>query len=181
MRKDPDTRIKSEPALAYAAFVCYKNNRNLTEAYNVFMQENPEALTSMKAFVKWASVYNWQRRVNEYDSQQEMFTRQETRRMGIENSLTSEKMAQELFATVKDEIELKKGEMTHNDMARYLNICVKINEKWIKQPDASPVVNVNVDNNISQTVKTEPIDPEIAQAVGKLLALKESKQVDEDD
>ena len=101
--------------------------------------------------------------------------------MGIENSLTSEKMAQELFATVKDEIELKKGEMTHNDMARYLNICVKINEKWIKQPDASPVVNVNVDNNISQTVKTEPIDPEIAQAVGKLLALKESKQVDEDD
>lgn len=177
--KDPDARLKSEPALAYAAFLCYRDDRDLNTAYSNFMQNSPEALTSMKAFVKWASQWSWQKRVNAYDAEQELFTKQETRRKGVVNSLTAETMAQELYTTCMEEMELKRGEMTHRDISKYLDICQKINERWVKQPDTNPVVNVNVEQNVENVVKTEQIDPEIAAEVGRLLALKESVEVEE--
>lgn len=177
--KDPDARLKSEQKLAYAAFLCYRDERDLNTAYNLFMQNNPEAFTSMKAFVKWASINDWQRRVNAYDAEQELFTKQTIRRKGIENSLTAESVAQELYTTCLEEMRLKQGEMTHRDISKYLDICQKINERWVKQPDA-PTVNVNVEQNVEQTVKTEQIDPEIAAEIGRLLALKESVAVEEE-
>ena len=173
--KEPDARKRKEPAIAYAAFLAYRDNRDLGEAYNIFMQDNSEALTSMKAFCKWASVWSWQARVNDYDAQQELFGRQETRRLGLTNSLTAETMAQELYTTCMEEMNLKRGDMTHRDIAKYMDICQKINDRWVKQPDVSPVT-VNVKQNVEQNVKTETIDPEVAAEVGKALALKASMQ-----
>ena len=173
--KEPDGRKQKEPALAYRGFLAYRDDRDLNEAYNTFMQDNPEALTSMKVFCKWASLWSWQQRVNEYDSHQELFDRQETRRIGLENSLTAETMAQELYTTCMEEMQLKRGDMTHRDIAKYMDICQKIGERWSKQPDASPVT-VNVEQNVDQTVKTETIDPEIAAEIGKALAVKASEQ-----
>lgn len=181
MTKDPDARMKSEPVLAYAAFQCYRENRDLSEAYNLFMQNNTDALTSMKVFVKWASQWSWQRRVNAYDAEQEMFTKQATRRAGIENSLTAEKMAEELYATCMDEMRLKQGDMTHRDISKYMDICQKINDRWVKQPDTTPVVNVNVEQNVEQTVKTETIDPATAAEVGRIIALRQSRGEDVDE
>jgi hypothetical protein len=178
--KDPSARQKSENALAYAAFLAYKEARDLEIAYKNYMQDNTDALTSLKVFVKWASHNSWQKRVNEIDAEQEMFTKQATRRTGIENSLTAEKMAEELYATCMDEMRLKQGEMTHRDISKYMDICQKINDRWIKQPDTIPVVNVNVEQNVEQTVKTETIDPEMAVEVGRLIALKQSRGEDVD-
>ena len=176
--KEPDARKRKESAIAYAAFLSYRDNRDLGVAYNTFMQDNPEALTSMKAFMKWASQFSWQKRVNEYDAMQDMFTQRETRLKSRENAFTAETIAEELYTCCMEEMRLKQGDMTHRDVAKYLDICQKIGDKWDK-PDVSPVT-VNVDNNntISQTVKTEVIDPETAAAVGKILALKASEQTE---
>lgn len=178
--KNPDDRIRGESTLAYAAFLCYKNDRDLNSAYNTFMQQNETALTTMKGFVKWASQYMWQKRVNEYDSWEEVFTQREIRLKGRENAFTSETIAEELYTCCMEEMRLKQGDMTHNDISRYLNICQKIGERWDKQPDG-PTVNVAIDNNISQTVKTEVVSPEIAAELGRLLALKESVVVEEEE
>ena len=179
MRKDPDTRITGETKIAYAAFLAYRDDRDLKSAYNTFMQDNPEALTTMNGFLKWSTAYRWQKRVNAYDAEQDLFTKQEIRRKGLDNSLTSEQIATELYTTCMEEMELKRSDMTHRDIGKYLDICQKINDKWVKQPDMVPTVNVNVEQNVENTVKTEAIDPEIAAAVGKLIALKESVVVEE--
>ena len=177
--KEPDARKRKEPAIAYAAFLAYRDNRDLSEAYNVFMQDNSDALTSMKAFMKWASVWGWQKRVNEYDAMQDMFTQRETRLKGRQNAFTAETIAEELYTCCMEEMRLKQGDMTHRDISKYLDICQKIQERWVKQPDVSPVT-VHVEQNVDQNVKTETIDPEMAAEVGKMLAMKASAQAEEE-
>ena len=162
--KNPRDTIKGESKVAYAAFLAYVDNRDLESAYGSFMQSNPNALTTMKAFLKWASRFKWQARVNAIDADDELTLTRETRREGLGNSLTAEQVAKELFTTVMEEVELKRGEMTHNDMTKYLKIATDINSRWVTKPEA-PVV-VNVDNNISQTVD---IDPELLKAIGRKL------------
>jgi len=162
--KNPRDTIKGESKVAYAAFLAYVDNRDLESAYGSFMQSNPNALTTMKAFLKWASRFKWQARVNAIDADDELTITRETRREGLGNSLTAEQVAKELYTTCMEEMELKKGDMTHRDIGKYLDIATKIGERWNKQPE-TPVV-VNVDNNISQTVD---IDPELLRALGRKL------------
>lgn len=174
--KYADDKLQKETRLAYAAFLCYRDDRDLKEAYNAFMQDNAEALTSMNAFLKWASTYDWQRRVNEYDAQQEMFEQREMRQLSRKNAYTAETIAEELYTCCMEELRLKQGEMTHKDIAKYMDICYKIGEKWEK-PDVSPVT-VNVEQKVEQKVETEKIDPETVAELGRLLALKASIPAD---
>ena len=174
---DPCKRLPNESKTAYNAFLEYKSERKLEIAYNNFMQNNSEALTSMKGFLKWASQFNWQKRVNDYDAMQDMFTQRETRLKSREYAFTAETIAEELYTCCMEEMRLKQGDMTHKDIAKYMDICQKIGDKWDK-PDVSPVT-VNVDQNVSQTVKTEAIDPEMAAEIGKAMALKASQQIEE--
>ena len=89
--------MKSEPKLTYKAFLEYRDNRDFQAAYENFLQHNLDAQTSMKMFTHWASRWEWQRRVNEYDAQQELFDQRETRLLGRKNAFTAETLAEELY------------------------------------------------------------------------------------
>lgn len=167
--KEPDAKMRNEPKQAYAAFLIYRDERDLNKAYNIFMQENPSALTTMKAFVGYASKWDWTRRCNDYDDQQALFTKQETRRMATSNALTAESMAEELYITCMEEMELKRGDMTHRDIAKYMDICQKINERWVTQPEAA--VNVTVNNEI----QTVDVPDDVLKALGRKLVEEEDE------
>lgn len=163
--KNPDDKIRGESALAYAAFIHYRDERDLNTAYSNFMQSNVDALTSMNAFVKWASTYNWQRRVNKFDDWQELRDKREIRLLARENTFTAETMAQELYTCCMEEMRLKQGDMTHRDISKYMDICQKIGERSDKKPEVSPVT-VNVEQTVAQTVD---VSDEVLMALGKKL------------
>lgn len=156
--------MRSEPALAYKAFMVYRDERDFQKAYNNFMLHNNDALTSLKTFTGWASKWDWQRRVNGYDAQQELFDQRETRMLGRKNAFTSETIAEELYTCCMEEMRLKQGDMTHKDIAKYMEICQKIGDRWVKQPDVSPVTV-----NVEQNVNTVDIPDDVLKALGKKL------------
>lgn len=171
MDKPPEDRIRGETAIAHRAFLCYLECRDLKVAYNQFMQDNPDALTSFNVFVKWGGLNNWQKRANEYSDWQEVRDQRETRLLGRKNALSAEEMAAELFTCVREQMEFKKESMTHSDMARYLAIGEKITARWI--PKESPVtVNVDVDQTVNNV--------EVPDAVLRALGRKLTEENDED-
>lgn len=161
--KYADDRLPKEPRLAYASFICYRDERDLKIAYENYMSQNPDALTSMKAFLKWAATWDWQKRVNAYDAQEDLFTTQKTRREGLNNSLTAEEVAKELFVTCMEEMKLRKADLSHRDIGKYLDIATKINDRWVKQPEPQTVVNVN------QTVNTVDVPDDVLRRLGRKL------------
>lgn len=153
----------SEGVLAQAAFDCYNATRNLETAYTDYLQGNPKAQTTFKAFLNWASKNKWIARCNDIDDANDLALTRDTRRAGLENCWTAEQMSSELFQTLSEEIELKRSDMTHSDMARYLKIVVDINERWVDKSNASPAVVVNVND----AAKTIDVDDGVLRELGK--------------
>lgn len=170
MNKDrQDSILKGESPLEYAAFLEYVDERNLSDAYSGFMQNNPAAQASFKVFLGWASLHRWQARVNAIDAEDELVTVRETRRAGLDNNLTAEAVAKELFQTCVEEMQLRKTELTHKDIGKYLDIATKINDRWVDKSKAAPAVVVNVD----QSNTTVDISDEVLQRIGREMAAED--------
>ncbi|MCK4518244.1 hypothetical protein KAT92_05705 [Candidatus Babeliales bacterium] len=164
MTKDrQDSILKGESPMEYAAFLEFVDERDLKKAYNGFMQNNPAALASFKNFVSWASQHLWQARVNDIDAENELVIVRETRRAGLDNNLTAEAVSKELFQTCVEEMQLRKADLTHKDIGKYLDIATKINDRWVDKSKDSPNVVVNVD----QSNTTVDVPEELLRRLGK--------------
>lgn len=151
---------------ARSAYEAYKTTRNIEEAYNLYMQENVSALTTLKKFISWASENSWQERVNRADAEEELQITQATRRAGLSNSLTAEELGAELMQTAREEMELKRGDMNHRDIARYMSIAVDINKRWSNVDMPHLVVNVG------DGADTVDIDPDVLRKIGREMVLE---------
>ena len=167
LRKYNGSRLTNESNLQYAAFEAYLAERSLEKAYLLYMQVTPSALTSITKFHEWAATYHWQRRVNTFDSEEELRITNETRKLAINNGLSAEAIAKELYSICLEEIQLHRSEMEHRDIGQYLEIANKIGDKWQKK---DPVVVVNQ----NQSQDTIEISEEALKELGKSLIKDES-------
>lgn len=163
MKHIVSTHVKKDGVLRDAAFEAYKVTRNVEEAYKIYLQDNPAAQTTIKAFIRWASDDNWISRLNDMDVEDELQITQATRRAGLSNSLSAEELAAELMQTAKEEMELKRCDMNHRDIARYMTIATKICERWCPNPE--PQLSVVVNNDVNQSIVDVPED--VLKRLGK--------------
>lgn len=166
--KTKGVKKHKEGMLALSAYEAYKTTRDIEKAYNLYMQENADALTSLKMFVGWASEHSWQERVNQFDAEEGLRITQETRRVGLSNALTAEEMCAELTKTCMEEFQLHKSEMKHSDIAKYLKIADDIAARWGRND--TPQVIVNVDGDHPDTVE---IDAETLRRIGRGMAMED--------
>ena len=160
MIKQADARRKGESKISYDMFLAFAEYRDLQKAYNSFMFEN-ESLTTYKGFVKTAHIQHWQERCNQIDAEHEMHVAQETRRLNLDNDLSAEQLAQELFRTCLEEFQLKSSSMSHRDIVAYIKQAVEINKR-----DTS-AVTVNVSQNVAQNVVE--VDEKTLERLGREL------------
>ena len=165
---NPTIRQKGESIQAFAAFEAYNADRRIPAAYNNFMSANPDALTTIKGFISWASKYEWQARVNLGDIMEELEIRRQTRVMGGTNSRTAEEISKELMAVCMDEFDLRKDQMTPADIARFMKIGVGVNDRWIAKNQ--PSVIVNVDSSATATIE---VSDEVLRELGKKMSEKQ--------
>lgn len=163
--KTKGVKKHKESILALSAYEAYKTTRNIEEAYNLFMQDNPDALTTIKKFVQWGSENSWQSRINEFDAEEDLRITQATRRTALGNSLTAEEMYEELITTCMEEFQLHRSEMSHRDIAKYLKIADDIAARWGKGDSPYVVVNVDKNNGVNQTIVDVP--EEVLKRLGK--------------
>ena len=165
--KTKGVKKHKESAHALSAYEAYKTTRDIEQAYNLYMQENAGALTSLKKFISWASEYSWQERVNKLDAEDELRIVQATRRAGLSNSLTAEQMCAELTRTCMEEFQLHRGEMKHADIAKYLKIADDIAARWAG--GESPSVIINMDGVRDDFID---LDPEMLRRIGREMSME---------
>jgi len=170
--KTKGVKKHKESSDALSAYEAYKTTRNIEKAYNQYMQENHDALTTMKMFVRWASDHSWQERINRFDAEEELRITQETRRAGLSNSLTAEDMCAELTKTCMEEFELHRSEMKHSDIVKYLKIADDIAARWARIDAHAPQVVVNVDGERKDAVV---VDEETMRRIGREMAMEDDE------
>ena len=163
-QKNPIIRQKGESPQAYRAFEEYLSERRFTEAYNNFMLNNPDALTTQKTFLVWRNKYEWDDRVQAYDLEHEVEVMRQTRFKGIDNLSSAEDISKAIFGAVLEEFDIRKSGMTDADMSKFLKIAADINLRATKD---NPQVVVNVENSASASVD---VSDEVLREIGKRMA-----------
>lgn len=159
-------RIIGESPLAYAMFLEFEASRDLHDAYKLFMAKNLSAQTSFKRFIRTAHEKNWQERINNIDAARTVEVIQATRRAGLDNSLSAEGVAAELYRTCMEEFKLHQNELQHKDLINYLRVANDIHARWEKSDEPTTAVTVNVEQNVEQSVE---VDSEVLRRLGREL------------
>ena len=162
---NPMDRRRGEGRLQYLAFNSFIKMRKLPEAYHDYMQENLGALTTEVTFYNWSSKFKWSERLRDIDIDNEVRVRSETRRKGLDNLNSAEDVAKELMTICLDEFELRRDDLTHKDIGKYLDVAVKITERWGAKDQ--PQVVVNVGDNSTNTVE---VSDEVLRELGKKMS-----------
>lgn len=164
-KQNPTIRQKGESIPAHKAFLEYLTERRIPTAYNSFILNNPDALTTIKGFLGWSTKYEWQARVVLHDVTEEIELRRQIRAAGTVNSRTAENVSRELMEVCIDEFTLRKDNMTPSEIAKFLKIGVDVNDRWVAKNE--PQVVVNVGDNSTNTVE---VDDKVLRELGKRMS-----------
>jgi Cdc6-like AAA superfamily ATPase len=167
--KTKGVKKHKESILALSAYEAYKTTRSIEGAYNLYMQENVDALTTIKKFVQWGSENSWQSRINEFDAEEDLRITQATRRTALGNSLTAEEMYEELITTCMEEFKLHRSEMSHSDIVKYLKVADNIASRWGNGDTPQVVVNVGDVNTCVD------VPDDVLKEVGRKMAAEDDK------
>lgn len=147
-----DEMMIGEKPGQYIAYLAYRETGDLESGYKKYMQDNLQAGLSFKGFMKLASDFHWIVRSNDYHQAEELRLRQDQRRKSLYNNVKAEDVAKELYTTCMEEMDLNKGSMTHNDIAKYLsianNITVNKNDPLVVVSQAQSQGVVEIDDSV---------------------------------